>query len=607
MGSLQPQNFGANTPAAQEFYRKLLRHRVVNSNVKMGDISGLFRDAMEGRMTTDKTAKMMLSPSWFKKFSRWSQDMYVAEDDFWKGSNWIMERYRYKNAYKRAFDKGLIKEMPSTNSIEEMASNIVRNTVPNYEYVPEFIKSLRRLPIGNFVSFPAEILRTGTGIVQQSIKEINDPVLRAIGMKRLAGFAATMAVVPPAMVEMFKTIYDITEEELAAIKRFLPSWSKNSTILPMRTEEGKLKYIDFSHGFAYDTLTRPVQTVLNAVAGGETDEKTLMEGFMKGLGTSAKELGEPFIAESIWTEAFLDVLRMNGKTKDGKVLYTDQTPYGEKVSAVIKHLVRAQAPFSAQQLIRLGFAATGKPSRTVGPYTGTGQTYELTDEALGFTGYRPVPIDPERSLDFMMTDYQRSIRNARREFNAKLLRGDPITPQNILDRYIIANKAKWESMKKMSLDIEAGKILGVPPYKLEGVLGRVSKKDSDALAYTDLFIPFTISKNIEEVFQENANKLGVGNPYWQAIGALESLKGVMQSFRLSMPEWPDLTELFNMSPAPIENQQQTSSGATQINPQVYNRPSLTLNRRTGLTAAQTALLSPADQQYYIKKNQNRIT
>ena len=81
----------------------------------------------------------------------------------------------------------------------------------------------------------------------------------------------------------------------------------------------------------------------------------------------------------------------------GKVLYTDQTPYGEKVSAIMNHLVRAQAPFSLQQMIRLGFAATGKPSKTIGPYTGTGQTYELTDEALGFTGYRPVPIDPARS------------------------------------------------------------------------------------------------------------------------------------------------------------------------------------------------------------------
>ena len=162
-------------------------------------------------------------------------------------------------------------------------------------------------------------------------------------------------------------------------------------------------------------------------------------------------------------------------------------------------------------------------------------------------------------------------------------------------------------MKKMSLDIEAGEILGVPAYKLEGVLGRVSKKDSDALAYTDLFIPFTISKNIEKVFEDNARKLGVGNPYWQAVGALESLKGVMQTFRLSMPEWPDLTELFNMAPAPAENLQQTPIGTPALSPQTYNRPSLTLNPVTGLTRTQTALLSPADQQYYMQRNRNRVT
>jgi hypothetical protein len=487
-----------------------------------------------------------------------------------------------------------------------MAADIVRNTVPNYEYVPEFIRSLRRMPIGNFVSFPAEILRTGTGIVQQGIKEINDPVLRAIGMKRLAGFAATIAVVPPAIVEMFKTIYDVTEDELAAIKRFLPSWSKNSTILPMKTEDGKLKYIDFSHGFAYDTLTRPVQTVLNAVAAGEKDEKTLMEGFMKGLGTATKELGEPFIAESIWTEAFLDVVRGQGKTKDGKVLYTDQTPYGERVSAVIKHLVRSQAPFSAQQLIRLGFAAQGKPSRTVGPYTGTGQTYEFTDEALGFTGYRPVPIDPERSLDFMMSSYQRAVRNARREFNAKLLRGEEVSPQDIIDRYIIANKAKWESMKKMSLDITAGQILGVTDEQLEPVLGRISRKDAGALS-EDEFIPFTISENIKKVFEENAAKLGVSNPYDEAENAIDSLSDVMSEIKLTDPIWPDLTELFNMAPAPMTNLQQTPIGTPALSPQTYNRPSLTLNPVTGLTRSQTALLSPADQQYYMQRNRNRVT
>ncbi len=609
MGTIQPQLLKTNSPKMQEFYRELLEERVVNSNARMGDLTGLMGDINYGsRITTDRAAKMMLQPNWAKKFAKFSQDMYVAEDDFWKVSNYIMERYRLKNAYKRAYDKGLVKEMPDNAALKKMSGKIVRNTVPNYEYVPEFIRSLRRFPVGNFVSFPAEILRTSTGIVQQALEEIANPITRSIGMKRLAGFAATTAVVPPAIVGMFKTIYDYTEDEVQALKRFLPDWSKNSTILPMKDEEGNLKYIDFSHGFAYDTVTRPVQTVLNMVAAGEEDNKTLMEGFMKGLAVSTSELGAPFISESIWTEAFLDVIRGGGKTKDGKVLYTDATPMNERVTAIMSHLVRAVAPFSAQQMIRLGFAAKGEPTKTVGPYRGTGQVYDLSDEALGFTGYRPVPIDPARSLDFKMSGYQRSVRNARREFNAELLRGDPISPQDVVDRYIIANKAKWDAMKNMSLDLTAGQILGVSPRELVDVLGRISKKDALALM-DNKFIPFTISENVKEVFQSNADKLGVFNPYKAAEQGVLGLQRMMDQITLDMETFPDLTEIYDFNPTlePGQNLQPVPSGAASINPQIYNRPSLTLNRITGLTQSQSALLSPADQQYYIRKNQTRIT
>ena len=434
-------------------------------------------------------------------------------------------------------------------------------------------------------------------------------------MKRLAGLTATTAILPPAMVELFKTIYDYTDEEVAALKRFLPEWSKNSTILPMRDDDDNLKYIDFSHGFAYDTLTRPFQTILNAVASGETNEEALMESFMKGLATSTAELGQPFIAESIWTEAFLDVIRGGGKTKDGKVLYTDKTPMGERVSAIMNHLVKAQAPFSLQQMIRLGFAATGKPTKPVGPYTGTGQEYDLSDEALGFTGYRPVPIDPARSLDFMMSGYQRDIRNARREFNSKLLRGDPVSAQQVIDRYIIANKAKWESMKDMSDNIAAGITLGTTPNQLLGVMDRISKKDAAALV-SDQFIPFTISENVQSVFRQNAEKLGVPNPYDEAEPALDSMKDIMEEMSLSMPEWPDLTQLFNLTPpmaAPVP--QNIPSGAATLNPAIYKRPSLTLGNRTAqtggpnqvLTQNQMALLSPEEQLYYLRRNQRNLT
>lgn len=98
--------------------------------------------------------------------------------------------------------------------MNEEAASIVRNNIPNYDMVNEFVKGLRRLPFGNFVSFPAEIMRTTTNILGRALKEINyqhtlddgrvvNP-LRGIGMKRLFGLGATTVAVPYGVVEELK-------------------------------------------------------------------------------------------------------------------------------------------------------------------------------------------------------------------------------------------------------------------------------------------------------------------------------------------------------------------------------------------------------------------
>ncbi|MEL0199086.1 MAG: hypothetical protein VW905_03720, partial [Gammaproteobacteria bacterium] len=158
--------------------------------------------------------------------------------------------------------------------IENEAANIVKNQVPNYAFVSDFIKSLRQLPLGNFIAFPAEILRTGTNIVERGLKEYNYGVrvgkdvvnpLRSIGLTRLAGFLTTTTAIPYAAVEAGKALYNVSQEEINAMRRYVADWAKNSTLIPLRDDKGKLEYIDFSHMNAYDTLTRPIQTVINAV------------------------------------------------------------------------------------------------------------------------------------------------------------------------------------------------------------------------------------------------------------------------------------------------------------------------------------------------------
>ncbi len=242
------------------------------------------------------------------------QDLYTAEDDFWKIYSWAIEKSRLARALEKqgvtrgtkdAWIKNAQGEWIEVTEdwLEREAADIVKNNIPNYDYVPDFIKALRKLPIGNFVSFPAEIARTGANIVQRALREINSTYTLAngqvikpfqgIGYTRLFGFTTTVAAVPYATQKMFQTIYDVTDEEREAIRRYVAGWSTNSTILPMKDEEGNFKYIDFSHANAYDTLIRPLQTVINAVADGQPEDG-IMDDFMKGMFTSMKEFGEPF-------------------------------------------------------------------------------------------------------------------------------------------------------------------------------------------------------------------------------------------------------------------------------------------------------------------------
>ena len=91
----------------------------------------------------------------------------------------------------------------------------------------------------------------------------------------------------------------MTDEEQAAIRRYVAKWSKNSTILPIKDPEtGDFKYVDFSHANAYDTLIRPIQAVINAVADGRTDNDGIMDDFMKGTFTAMKEFASPFISQN---------------------------------------------------------------------------------------------------------------------------------------------------------------------------------------------------------------------------------------------------------------------------------------------------------------------
>jgi len=559
---------GPGTRKSNQFYQKLLKLGVVNSQVQLGDLMNLLKDVRFGT-TVGKLGKaryseeglgsyglnrLMKTLSNVKKFS---QDAYTAEDDFWKIFTWFGERGRLDKSLKasglslgqeikQVLPDGTIKSLGrfTDDWLDERAADLVKNNVPNYAFVSDFVKGLRKWPVGNFVAFPSEIMRTGTNIVDTGLNEIfNFKIIgkqgkvvtpfRTIGLRRLGGMAFTTAAVPYAAVEGMSALYDVTQDERAALRRYVADWSKNSTLVPLRDKEtGKLKYVDFSHANAYDTLSRPIQTVINRVQAGETDKDGIMNDFIVGLAESTKELALPFISESIWTEALADVSVRRGMSPEGFKIWNDEDSLGRRVQKGVAHLAMAQAPLNWKQLKRMRLSM--KPVDDLGRFDDRGNEYEFGNEAAGIVGLRAIDVDPEKGLKYKIANYKKGARNSKALFTTEVLKGGVTTPKAIIDAYINANRALFLNQKNMYDDIEAAKILGIDKTDLgRQMISGIGKKGYGRLS-TATFTPISISKNVVLGFQRIADELEIRNPLLDSMNAIANIRA--QLFNVGLDE-----------------------------------------------------------------------
>ena len=541
------------TRQQNDLYQELLELGVVNSNVRLGDLSRLLKDVNFGEtMTSDKGMRLLLKP--LSKLKQVSQDLYTAEDDFWKIYSWAVEKNRIEKAFEKIgvtrgqfFKRNGVDVRLDENFLKQEAADIVRNNIPNYDYVSDFVKGLRKLPIGNFVSFPAEIARTGTNIVRRALREINETItlpdgrvvkpFEGVGYTRLFGFTTTVAAVPVATTAAFQALYDVTDEEREAIRRFAAQWSKNSTLLPIKQEDGSFKYIDFSHANAYDTLIRPLQTVINSVQDGRTDQDGIMDDFIKGLFEATKEFGQPFISESIWTEAALDIIARGGRTREGFQIFSERDTDGDKASKIFAHLVRAQMPFSVDQLKRLDRSIESVDVITKGKFDEYGQDFEFGDEFQGLFGFRAVNVNPERAMNFKVANFQRGVRDSRSLFTRVVLKGGPVEPAEVVDAYINANRALFDVKKELKGDMDAARLLNISEEGFYGALDRISNLEVNAIEQ-NIFRPYRISKEVRDAFEQNAAQLGIANPFEAAADAIGELENLFADLSLTLPEFP---------------------------------------------------------------------
>jgi len=406
----------------------------------------------------------------------------------------------------------------------------------------------------------------------------------------MVGMAATYAALPVMGYEIARGLYGISRDQVSAIKELFlkDGYADGDVILPVY-EDGKYKIINLSNGYFYDSVIRPINTMI-ANVDANPDEAlipALVEGLVMGFG---KEL-EPFIGESIWTQAVLDVFARGGLNKDGYRIYNPADHAGEIAKDIALHVGASLSPGSLPQFKRLIGAVMDKSIN--------GTTFEVSDELLGFVGMRQVPLDVERKINSRIGQFVFDQSDQRKLIYKDTLTRDPIKNEDlIVKQFIFANQRKLESYNQMRRFYDAARTLGMSKSKIKDEFKRRNQMPLFKDISKNKFTPFTISKGMEESYEYQSRKYGIPNVLDRSTKKkikriIKRLKKqrLNQEFRIDEADYiSSLPTTGTVAPQAAQLPDAPNTGAPSIQLSQANKDPI-----TNLTKTEQALLSPSEQ------------
>jgi len=465
--------------AKLEYYREMQRLGIVNTNVQVEEMRRLIDEELALGDPSLLSASKLFGNLDFGRNTlanrirkipgvNLAQDMYQGTDDLWKIYNFEFEKTKYMKA-------GLSEE-----AAKAKAADIVRNTVPNYSAVPNIIKEARKLPVGNFISFPAEILRTGYNTLKYAVDELasDSAAIRAIGARRLMGLTAVTAGISTSVKYGAEMMTDVSEEEMDAIKRyFSPEWQKNSVLVPTgRKENGNITYIDFSYMNPYDYLQRPLEAVRNAWIDGTIRDAGFGEKLFKSGIDATAEFIKPFVEPSIMTEKISSAF--TGTNPEGRKIWREGDSTGDKMGKSFLYMLDGvMPPFmpldltgTPETFARGDFAHAGRLSVAAmaalsddekEKFDYRGRKYELEAELLRLvTGITEQETNVKQSLKYAGFEHSRNLADATNVFTGALTRGGYFTNDEAETAYRTANDMRYRSFVDMHERVKAAQLLG---------------------------------------------------------------------------------------------------------------------------------------------------
>jgi len=618
--------FGAGRTANEEDLIKYISRQtelgVIDENIVASELTAVLNDIKSGKIsTTAGLIDKIDSTNFMKTATR----LYAGGDNVWKLYSHEYLKSMFKGAFKDIdevkrnvkIDFGIDEFNPATmaEAIEEYAALTVRELMPTYSKVPPAIQAIRKIPfIGNFVSFPAEILRTSVATSSLALKHIasDNQVLRELGYRSLLGQAVTLYGINEGAKGLAHAMTDISPNMIQTYKDYFgPEYMKYSELVPISNmdEKGAFKVFDMSRYNPYDLVTATAQNLIRRATNPQSTldpdkiETDVLQEYLKVFGPLPGLLSGTFFGLSISTESFMEAV--TGNKKQGGKVYGDKDTIIEKLDKSFMHWANKIEPGAVSSIQKIYGAFAGDVDSQ-------GVPLDLSDELFKLSGGSTVPINVPASFSFKISEFQDTFKDAlvsESFYSTKNYQSRG--PAQLVREYNKFNEEAFREQYKFYAAVRQALDSNLMT-RSQIIRALKERKLSDKVVVNVLNGKFTPLSTREGGLKGRYNKITKGNPDqifsrsdFMPMGALERAKNKWGRIKFEDFE-TKRKEPEQVSMAPVETPQvnQTAQAAPPVAPlpasgavQVAETQPATgpVNEATGLTGNETALLNRDEQ------------
>jgi hypothetical protein len=584
---------------------------IVNTEVRANDALGVFTRVANAPSlkSLDQLVNILYAlgqtgpgkafDSYVLSLNRGARRAYAASDDFFKILAFLSERRKFKDMVdkiegsddlKLRVLRDFAKTLKTKSGITEKTSNyvqdqgtvlrnvtdldkyidhvaayMVRNAMPNYDYVGKFREYFQNLPIGNFIAFPTEIARTTTNSAQlvyrmgtfspspeiqaraaaEGVELPSHPFLQRAQERAIGGYIATHGLVA-ALAKGSQIIFNIDDEETYAANELIAPYQDRDRIIWLgdkKTEvtykNGKpvpkdTPYLNTNYFFPYEAIGK----FYNVIGGTlrETRGKGDPAAIRQAMGQLIAEYTESYFQASISGDLALDLLQNQNDDNplNIKPIWNEDDDLYDQFLDGIAYSFKKAGPGVYRQVNDVIWSLQEDDAQ----YDRYGKTMPFIRAAAKLMGFSNSEVNPDRSMGFIIgnriNEFEQLTKpNLSREY----LSAEKLTKDDVIKDWQDSQRSWFRLQQDLYFELQALKAWDVDEDIYEDSLKRFVQRTGAGKDFTDnieegIFTAWPVPSKTQENFESKAEELDLQREWPE--DELEEMYEIIEDMEISL-------------------------------------------------------------------------